>query len=64
VIETQPAGWNDAMDMGMEAELLIPGVQHTEETNFRSEVSWIPSDLKECFGAGAEQQAIDELFVL
>ncbi len=26
------------MDMGMESELLIPGVQHGEEADFRAEV--------------------------
>jgi hypothetical protein len=40
------------------------GVQNAKETNFRTKVSGIPRDLKKCFGAGAEQQAIDELFVL
>jgi hypothetical protein len=64
VIETQPTGGNDAVDMGMHAELLIPSVQHTEETNFRAEVSRIASNFEKRFGAGAEQQAIDELFVL
>jgi hypothetical protein len=39
-------------------------VQNAKETNFRTKVSGIPRDLKKCFGAGAEQQAIDELFVL
>jgi hypothetical protein len=39
-------------------------VQHTEETNFRTEVSRIASNFEKRFGAGAEQQAIDELFVL
>src|SRR5499425_9750 len=52
------------MNMGMQVELLIPRVQHTEKTNFRPKVSRIPRDLKKGFGAGAEQQAIDELFVL
>jgi len=48
----------------MQVELLIPGVQNAEETNFCAEVSGISCDLKKCFGAGAEQQAIDEFFVL
>jgi len=52
------------MNMGMQAEPLIPGVQNAEETNFRAKVSGIPRDLKKCLGAGAEQQAIDEFFVL
>jgi hypothetical protein len=52
------------MNMGMQVELLIPSVQNAEETNFCAKVSGIPRDLKKCLGAGAEQQAIDELFVL
>jgi len=48
----------------VQTELLVPSVQHGEETNFRAKVSRITSDLKECFGAGPEQQAIDELLVL
>jgi len=39
-------------------------MQHAEKTNFRAKVSRITSDLKKCFGAGPEQQAIDELLVL
>ena len=64
VIETQPASWNNAMNMRVKAEPLIPGVQDAEETNFRSEVSLIASDFEKCFGTGLEQQAIDELLVL
>ena len=64
VIGTQPAGGNDALNVGMEAELLTPRVQHTEETEFRAEVSGIASDFEKGFRAGVQQQAIDELFVL
>jgi hypothetical protein len=48
----------------VQTELLVPSVQHAEETNFRAKVSGIPRDLKKCLGAGSEQQAIDELLVL
>jgi len=54
----------DAMDMRVQTEFLVPSVQHAEETKFRAEVSGIASDLEKCFGAGLEQQAIDELLVL
>ena len=64
VIGTQPAGGNDAMNVGMEAELLTPRVQHAEETDFRAEVSGIASDFEKGFRAGAQQQAVDELLVL
>ncbi len=52
------------MDVRVQTELLVPSVQHAEETNFRAKVSGIPRDLQKCLGAGAEQQVIDELFVL
>ena len=52
------------MDMGMEPELLIPGMQHAEKTDFRAEVFRIASDFEKCFGTGAKQQIIDDFFVL
>src|SRR6202035_3464295 len=52
------------MDMGMEPELLIPGVQHGEEANFRAEVSRIASDFEKCFRTGAEQQIVDDFLIL
>ena len=52
------------MDMGMEPELLIPGMQHGEEADFRAEVSRIASDFEKCFRTGAEQQIVEDLLVL
>ena len=52
------------MDMGMESELLIPGMQHGEEADFRAEVFRIASDLEKCFCTGAEQQIVDDFLVL
>jgi hypothetical protein len=52
------------MNMGMQAELLIPGVQNAEEPNFCAKVSRIASNFEKRFGAGADQQVIEELFVL
>jgi hypothetical protein len=59
VIERQAASGNDAMDMRVNIELLTPGVQHTEETNFRAEVSRIASDFEKCFRAGAKQEIVE-----
>jgi hypothetical protein len=64
VIETQPTGGNDAVDMGMQAQPLTPSVQHAEETDFRAEVFRITLDFEKCFRAGSEQQAIEQPFVL
>src|ERR1022692_1063253 len=50
--------------MGMEPELLIPGMQHGEEADFRAEVFRIASDFEKCFCTGAEQQTVDDFLVL
>jgi hypothetical protein len=64
VIETQPASGNDAMHMGMQGELLTPGMQDAEEANFRAEVPGIASHFQKSFRTGAKQQAIEKFFVL
>src|SRR6516165_5300074 len=64
VIKAQAAGGNDAMDVGMQSELLTPRVQHTEEANFCAEVTGIPSDFEKCFRAGAKQEAVEQFLVL
>src|SRR5258707_1472191 len=64
VIERETSGGHHAMDMGMKAELLVPGVQHTEETNLCTEVSGIASDFEKSFRAGTKQEIVDHLFVL
>src|SRR6202011_2252739 len=52
------------MDMGMEPELLIPGMQHGEEADFSAEVFRITSDFEKCFATGAKQQIVDDFLVL
>src|SRR5216683_7529316 len=52
------------MDMGMEPELLIPGMQHGEETDFRAEVFRIASDFEKSFCTGAKQQIVNDFLVL
>ena len=52
------------MDVRVKPDLLIPGVQHTEETNLSTEVSGIASDFEKSFRAGTKQEIVDHLFVL
>jgi hypothetical protein len=47
------------MDMGMKPDLLIPSVQHAEETNLCTEVSGIASDFEKSFRAGTKQEIAD-----
>ncbi len=60
----ESAGGNDAMDMGMVLQLLIPGMEHTEEANLGAEMFRMGSDFEQGLGAGAEQQIVENLLVL
>jgi len=55
---------DDAVHMRMMLQPLVPGMKHAEESNLRTEVSWVASDLLESFGAGAEEQAVQDALVL
>ena len=50
--------------MGVMFESLIPGVEHTEEADFGAEMLRVASDLEECFGAGLQQQMVQDFLVL
>jgi hypothetical protein len=52
------------MDMRMMLQGLAPGVEHTQETDFRSEMFGVAGDLQQSRGAGAEQEIVDDLLVL
>jgi hypothetical protein len=64
VIEGEPTGGDDTVDVGMEPELLVPGVEHTEEANLGPEMSGIAGDFEKSFCTGTEQQIVDDLFIL
>ena len=52
------------MHVWMMLELLVPRVQHAEESNLCPEVLGIASNRKKGLGAGSNQQIINYLFVL
>ena len=52
------------MDMRVQPELLIPGVQYAEEADFRAQAPRIASDCEQGFGTGAKQKIVDNLLVL
>src|SRR5260370_34787569 len=52
------------MNMRMNLLFLAPGMQHTEEANFRTEVSRIASHFEQGFRTGAEQKIVEDLLVL
>src|SRR5256885_196902 len=54
VIERESAGGNNAVDMGMKLELLVPGVKHAEEADFGPEMSGVTSDFEKSFCTGTK----------
>ncbi len=64
VIERQSAGGHDAMRVRVMFELLIPGAEHTEEADLRAELLRIASDFEEGFGAGLQQEMVQDFLVL
>ena len=43
VIGREPTRWDDAVDMGMNLEFLVPGVQHAEEADLGAEMAGVTS---------------------
>src|SRR6516162_1471317 len=64
VIKRESAGGDDTVDMGMKLEFLVPGMEHTEEADVGSQMGGITRDFQQGFGAGPEQQTVDEFPVL
>jgi hypothetical protein len=52
------------MDMRMMLEVLAPTVEHTEETDVRSEMLGVGGNLQQSLGAGAEQEIVDDFLIL
>jgi len=61
---SETAGCNDAVDVRMKLQSLIPAVKHAEEADLGTEVPWITSDFKQGLSAGVKEQVIDEPLVL
>ena len=64
VIWIEASGGNDAVDMGMKLQALIPTMEHAEETDLGAKMAWIASDFKQGLGARVEEQVVDESLVL
>jgi hypothetical protein len=64
MVEGESPGRHNAVDMGMMFQLLIPGVEHAEETDVGAKMLPMASDFEQGFGTGTEQQTIEELLVL
>ncbi len=54
MVERESAGRDDTVDMGMKLQLLVPGMQHTEEADLGPETPGIAGDLEESFCTGTQ----------
>jgi len=64
VIRCEGASGNDAVDMRMELQTLIPAMEHAEEADLGSEMAWITSYFKQGLSARVKEQVVDQPFVL
>ena len=64
MVRGDAASGNDAVDVGMKLQALIPAMEHAEETDLGTEMPWITGDLKQGLGAGVKEQVVDEPLVL
>lgn len=63
-VESQAAGGDDVVDMGMMLKVLSPGVEHAEESDIRSQVLGVPHQFEHRRGAGAVEQIVEQPLVL
>src|SRR5271163_3579994 len=63
-IESQAAGGNEVVDMGMMLEVLSPGMEHAEESYVGSQVLGIASQFEHRRGTGSVEQVVEQPLVL
>jgi hypothetical protein len=64
MIARQTAGSDDAVNVGMLLQFLIPGMENTEEADLGAEVPGVCGNFDESLCTAAEQQCVDYLLVL
>jgi len=64
MVRRQTTGWDHAVNVRVDLEVLPPGVKHAEEADICAEMSWIGSNLQQRGGAGLEQEIIDDFLVV
>src|SRR5664279_5306544 len=60
MIEGEPTGGNQAMQVRMVAQILAPGVEHGQHPDACTEMAGISGDGEQGFGSGARQQVIEQ----
>ena len=57
------AGGNDAVDMRMKLQALIPAMEHAEETDLGAKMPRVAGDFEQGLSAGVKEQVVDQALV-
>jgi len=52
------------MQMRVMLQILAPGMQQRDETDFSAQMFWGSSNCAQCFGGGVKQDAVDDRLIL
>ena len=63
MIEGEPTGRDEAMQVRMVAQVLAPGMEYGEYSDACAEMAWISGDLQQGLGGGAKQQVVEQVLV-
>ena len=63
MVKRESAGGNDAVNVGMQEQVLPPGVECADDSDLRSQVFGIGGDLEQSLSAGGEQQIVKESWI-
>ncbi len=64
MVGRKPAAGDHAMQVGMEVEILPPGVEDGEKAGFHTEALGVSGNGEESLGGDAEEQVVDEFLVV
>src|ERR1700691_4449805 len=64
VVRRQSTRWNGAVNMRVQQQVLSPGMQNAENTDFRTQVSGTARYFQQCLCAGGEQQVVEQTRVV
>lgn len=63
-IRRQSSSRDDAVNMGVQQQVLPPGMQDTNQADFSAQVFGVGRHLQQCLGAGFEQQIVEQALVV
>src|ERR1035441_10147727 len=64
MIRGQTAAGADAMQVGMEMQVLPATMEHGEESGFHPQAFWVGGNGEQCFGDDAEEHVVDDLLIV